>query len=437
MINLDSGTNAPALRFNDDEGEAYPEWKRRRLCELSEIISGVVFRRGETTTFPEKGRIPVLRAGNIGNELDLNSELVWLDSASVSIRQHLQLNDIVICTSSGSELIVGKSAPLRKKWEGTVGAFCSIIRSSSTICTPGYIAQFMRSPTFRRWTQLACGSNIKNLSQTNLQNYPAFCPSLEEQQKIANFLSSVDTRIEQLEKKKALFEQYKKGLMQKLFSQEIRFKDDQGEEYPEWKFRPFSEVYSFKQTKSLSRNQLCFDEDSSISYIHYGDIHTKFRAQFVFSDEVVPFVSSDVDIGNIPCDMYCQDGDLVIADASEDYVGIGKTIEIIDSGTGKIVAGLHTFLARPKLRLVYLGFAAQMMFCEYVRLQIKLIAQGTKVLGISTNRLKTIILPLPCIYEQQKIANFLSSVDRKIELITEQINQTRGFKKGLLQQMFI
>ena len=216
----------------------------------------------------------------------------------------------------------------------------------------------------------------------------------------------------------------------------LRFKDEMGKEYPEWKFRPFSEVYSFKPTKSLSRNQLFFDEDSSISYIHYGDIHTKFRAQFVFSDEIVPFVSPDVDIGNIPCDMYCQDGDLVIADASEDYVGIGKTIEIIDSGKGKIVAGLHTFLARPKLRLVYIGFAAQMMLCEYVRLQIKLIAQGTKVLGISTNRLKTINLPLPCIYEQQKIANFLSSVDTRIDQLEKKKALLEQYKKGLMQKLF-
>ena len=216
----------------------------------------------------------------------------------------------------------------------------------------------------------------------------------------------------------------------------LRFKDEMGKEYPEWKFRPFSEVYSFKPTKSLSRNQLCFDKDSNISYIHYGDIHTKFRAQFVFSDEIVPFVSSDVDIGNIPCDMYCQDGDLVIADASEDYVGIGKTIEIIDSGKGKIVAGLHTFLARPKLRLVYIGFAAQMMLCEYVRLQIKLIAQGTKVLGVSTNRLKTIILPLPCIYEQLKITNFLSSVDTRIEELEKKKTLLEEYKKGLMQKLF-
>ena len=216
----------------------------------------------------------------------------------------------------------------------------------------------------------------------------------------------------------------------------LRFKDDEGKEYPEWEFRPFSEVYSFKPTKSLSRNQLIFDEDSSISYIHYGDIHTKFRAQFVFTDEIVPFVSSDVDIGNIPCDMYCQDGDLVIADASEDYFGIGKTIEIIDSGKGKIVAGLHTFLARPRLRLVYIGFAAQMMSCEYVRLQIKLIAQGTKVLGISTNRLKTIILPLPCIYEQQKISNFLSAVDTRIEQLEKKKALLEQYKKGLMQKLF-
>ena len=78
-----------------------------------------------------------------------------------------------------------------------------------------------------------------------------------------------------------------------------------------------------------------------------------------------------------------------------------------------------------------------MMSCNRVKLQIKRIAQGTKVLGITASKMKEIELPLPSKIEQRKIANILSAIDKKIELITEQLEQARTFKKGLLQQMFI
>lgn len=204
-------------RFRDERGEEYPGWAKRRLRDLSEIISGVVFQRGETTTYPEEGRMPVLRAGNIENELKLNSNLVWLSHHSVSNRQRLQINDIVICTSSGSKFIVGKSALLRKNWEGTVGAFCSIVRCKSTICNPKYLAQYMSAPTFRRWTQLAYGSNIKNLKKSELECHLVSYPSLEEQQKIADILSSIERKIELIDEQTEKTRKFKKGLLQQMF----------------------------------------------------------------------------------------------------------------------------------------------------------------------------------------------------------------------------
>ena len=205
------------IRFRDEGGEEYPEWAKRRLREVSEIISGVVFQRGETTTYPEEGRMPVLRAGNIEDELKLKSDLVYLDHHSVSNRQRLQINDIVICTSSGSKYIVGKNALLRKNWEGTVGAFCSIVRCKSTICNPKYLAQFMSSPAFRRWTQLAYGSNIKNLNKSELECYFVSYPSLEEQQKIADFFASIDRKIVLIDEQTEKTREFKKGLLQQMF----------------------------------------------------------------------------------------------------------------------------------------------------------------------------------------------------------------------------
>lgn len=224
--------------------------------------------------------------------------------------------------------------------------------------------------------------------------------------------------------------------MQKLFSRELRFKDDQGNDFPDWEERRLGDFYEFKSTNSLSRDKLNYD-GGGVRNIHYGDIHTKFKPAFELLHEQVPFINSDVDLSRISKDKYCQHGDLVIADASEDYNDIGKTIELINLNNEMTLAGLHTLLARLTSKDIHIGFGAFMMACAYVRKQIKIIAQGTKVLGISAGRMTKIKLPVPCPEEQRKITDFLTSIDQKIDLVSTELDQTKTFKKGLLQQMFV
>jgi type I restriction enzyme S subunit len=133
---------------------------------------------------------------------------------------------------------------------------------------------------------------------------------------------------------------------------------------------------------------------------------------------------------------FCKEGDLVIADASEDYNDIGKAIEIISVKPKSLVAGLHTYIARPKIE-VSLGFSGYLFQSSNLRTQIKKIAQGISVLGISKTNLEKVVIPYPSPEEQQKIANFLSTLDKKLEAVQKQIDQTETFKKGLLQKMFV
>ena len=118
-------------------------------------------------------------------------------------------------------------------------------------------------------------------------------------------------------------------MMQKLFSQEIRFKDEQGKDYPDWEEVKFSNLYSFKTTNSFSRKNLNY-ENGQFRNIHYGDIHTKFKAHFDLSKADVPFLNPGINLNAVSQDAYCKKGDLVIADASEDYSGAGKTIELLN-----------------------------------------------------------------------------------------------------------
>jgi len=212
---------------------------------------------------------------------------------------------------------------------------------------------------------------------------------------------------------------------------ELRFKEFSGE----WDMKPYGEIYKFYSTNSLSREKLNY-QSGEVYNIHYGDIHTKFSTMFKLENENVPFINSDIDLSKIKEENYCQVGDLVIADASEDYADIGKTIEIISLNGKKTLAGLHTFLARPNKEYVALGFVGYMLQNYTVRKQIMKIAQGTKVLSLSTGRLSNIILNLPQKQEQQKIASFLTTIDTKIEQLTKKVELQEQYKKGVMQKIF-
>jgi len=202
-----------------------------------------------------------------------------------------------------------------------------------------------------------------------------------------------------------------------------------------WKTKKYGELFEFHSTNSFSRDLLNYDK-GEVYNIHYGDIHTKFSSLFHLEKENLPFINSETNLSNIKSESYCKEGDLVIADASEDYNDIGKTIEIISLNNQKVLAGLHTFLARPKNGNIGNGFFGYLVKTWFVRKQVMTIAQGTKVLGLSYKRLSKIDLPIPIIQEQQKIATFLSSVDKKLEQLQKKKELLEKYKKGMMQKIF-
>lgn len=283
----------------------------------------------------------------------------------------------------------------------------------------------------------ATGQAQPGLSVDTLQKISIIVPSNRtEQQTIATFLTAVDTRIQQLSRKKALLEQYKKGVMQQLFSQQIRFKDEQGQAYPDWEEKRLGEVCNFLSTNSLSRSQLNYAE-GLVKNIHYGDIHTKFQSALDVTKEEIPFVNGDVDISKIPVENYCIVGDLIVADASEDYKDVGKAIEIINTGGQKVLAGLHTLMLRDNKGHTAIGYKGYLMQSHSVRQQIMKMATGVSVLGIAKTNLSKVVISLPCIEEQQKIATFLTAIDQKITRTNQQLQGIQQYKKGLLQQLFV
>lgn len=211
----------------------------------------------------------------------------------------------------------------------------------------------------------------------------------------------------------------------------LRFPEFTGE----WEEKKLGEIYSFKTTNSYSRDKLNYEE-GNVKNIHYGDIHKKFNSLFDITNELVPFVNKEISLSKLTEDDYCKEGDLIIADTSEDYLDIGKAIELVRLDNEKVIAGLHTLHARPYLQKLSPGFGSHILKSDYVRLQIKMIAQGTKVLSITSSRLSDVFLILPLLPEQTKIATFLTAVDEKLTQLKKKKTLLEQYKKGVMQKLF-
>ena len=203
----------------------------------------------------------------------------------------------------------------------------------------------------------------------------------------------------------------------------------------EWDEKKLGDFLEFYSTNSLSRECLNY-ESGKIRNIHYGDIHMKFPTILDVQKEIIPFINKDIDTSKIKEDSYCKDGDLIIADASEDYNDIGKAIEIENIAHDKILAGLHTILARDTKGVTAKRFKGYLLLNDAVRKQIKILAAGAKVLGISKTNLVKVTVKLPSKEEQEKIANFLTKVDKLIEKQDEKVSNLEQYKKGMMQKVF-
>ncbi len=202
-----------------------------------------------------------------------------------------------------------------------------------------------------------------------------------------------------------------------------------------WTTPKISEVFQFINTTSFSRNQLNYDADNELFYIHYGDIHATYKKPLLdFEIETnVPRLNNDVELPNSI--QYLQDGDVIIADASEDYEGVGEAIEIKNLNGKVAISGLHTFALRDLNNKTVPGFRTYIFKNPNVKKALKTIATGSKVYGISKGNIQKFKIVLPPLSEQQKISQILATWDVAINKQEALIAQKQEQKKALMQQL--
>ena len=198
----------------------------------------------------------------------------------------------------------------------------------------------------------------------------------------------------------------------------------------DWLLVSYDELFDFLTTATYSRSQL--SENDTIKYVHYGDIHTK-CVHFLDCDKIdLPSIKNEL-LKNYPL---LKDGDLIVVDASEDYEGVGKSVEVKNLKNKKAISGLHTFLLRDKKEVITNGFKGYIQPNSLVKKQMDTLATGMKVYGVSKTNLKLIKIPLPPTkIEQTAIAEALNDADALITQLEKLIAKRRAIKQGAMQEL--
>lgn len=379
----------PKLRFpvyND-------KWNISRLNQLAKIYDGT----HQTPKYVEDG-VPFVSVENI-HDISNTNKYITKEAFEKEYKIKPQKNDILMTRITagiiGNTTIVMDSNPL------AYYVSLALIRKKENNLTVNYLDHSINSIQFKkelhkRIIHIAFPKKI-NLGEIGLCKISY--PSLPEQQKIASFLTAVDDKITQLTKKKSLLEQYKKGMMQKLFSQDIRFKDDEGNDYPDWEEKKLEEVAA-KWSSNISANTI---EENTGDYKIYGA--SGFLKEVDFYREEEPYISIVKDGAGVGRTLLC-----------EPYSSVLGTLDVI----------------KPKR-----NYNLYFIYCLLNNLNFRKYITGSTIPHIYFKDYSKEKIQLPCLAEQTKIGDFLSAVDAKITRLDNKMEKTAAFKKGLLQQLFV
>ncbi|HDL4506496.1 TPA: restriction endonuclease subunit S [Staphylococcus aureus] len=276
-----------------------------------------------------------------------------------------------------------------------------------------FLYYFIQTKRYSDVASKSAGSKMPRADWGLIENIRVYFPELCEQQKIGEFFSKLDRQIELEEQKLELLQQQKKGYMQKIFSQELRFKDENGNDYPEWVVKLIGDIGKVAMNKRIYKHETSANEE--IPFYKIGNFGKKAdtfisREQFNEYKEKYP---------------YPKKGDILISASGS----IGKTIEY---------KGEEAYYQDSNI--VWLDHNEEVLnvFLKYFYILVKWNGvEGTTIKRLYNKNILNTKIDLPTISEQQKIGDFFCYIDNLIEIQEQKLEFLKRRKQSLLQKMFV
>ena len=403
----------PKLRFQEFDGA----WSNSKIDDIAVVTSGGTPSRSNLTFWD--GNIPWVTTSLVDFNIIQSAEEFITQKGLDNSSAKLFPKNTILMAMYGQGITRGKVAILGI--DATTNQACAAIKLQSN-----YDTQFIFQNLMNRYEEIRDLSNDggqKNLSAGIIKEIEVNYPEKTEQTKIATFLSAVDEKIAQLSQKLHLLGQYKQGMMQKLFYQQIRFKADDGSEFGEWEIQPLNH---YLYTSKLKNKDLTYTKYDVLSV----------SGEFGIVNQINLLGRSYAGVSVAPYGIV-EVNDVVYTKSplkSNPY-GIIK----VNQGKAGIVSTLYAVYKCkeniiPKLIEYYFQNDSKLN-----QLLKPLVKKGAKNdMKVNNDHVLTGKISFPASLEEQtKIANFLSAIDQKIDVVSEQLKQAKIWKKGLLQQMFV
>lgn len=422
--------NVPTMRFKDDNGRAFSAWEEKRLGDFYNFKITNSFSRDNLNY--ESGKVKNIHYGDIHTKFstlfDVAKEKVPFINEDINLdkikyESYCIEGDVVFADASEDLNDVGKSIEVVNLNGDKLlsGLHTLLARPIGDFFHIGFSGYLFKSDDVRVKIQReAQGSKVLSISATRLVNIKISVPSKPEQEKIAGFLSAIDDRISQLSQKCDGLAQYKKGVMQKIFSQELRFKDEKGRAFGAW--------------DSVDLGNLAFKVNTKNRDDAISNVLTNSAVQGIVSQNEY----FDKDIAN----KNNLDGYYVVE--VDDFVynpRISSSAPVGPIKRNKLVKGvmspLYTVFRFKSGCLDFLEYFFETTYWHDHMKSVSNMGARFDRMNITNEGFFTLPIALPSLPEQAKIAGFLGAVDEKLAQAKAKLDAVKQYKQGLLQQMFV
>ncbi len=402
--------NRPNIRFKNDSGTEYPLYSLTSFSEVLSIERGSSPRPIQKYLTNDADGLNWIKIGDAPvNGTRITAVKEKIKKSGLSKTRFVKKGDLILSNS------MSFGRPYLLAVDGCIHDGWLLIRNSRNKFIVEFLLYLLSSPNIlRQYKSLAGAGVVTNLNKELVSKVILAIPSLEEQQKIASFFSTLDQKIELNERKLEALEKLKKGVMQKIFNREIRFKKN-GEDFPKWNKVKIQEMGEIRTGTTPKNNQ-----EGVYGGPHYWVTPTDIKSKEIYQTNKT-LTDSGLQSGRvIPANSV-----LVTCIAS-----IGKNAILRRKGSCNQQINAITPNQNFNVDFVYYAITHAEPILH------RLAGQGGMEI-INKRDFSEVELFVPCLEEQNAIAAFLSSLDRKIQISSERINNLNSLKQGFMQQMFV